>query len=268
MSDPYRQAAYRCLHCEDAPLRAYGDRLVCDTCGGILLEVADLEAAIADLAPDPVVLLDQEERGLGCPRCARKVVACRLAVGKLWFDAPLLRCRDHGVWFEGDQLAGVFERIGRSQHRGAGHGRSYGGVGGGLALHRAREKRSPRPMFGTAYRDQRLACPACEHALGYTAGRWGCTECLGVFVEDAALATMVAAMTSDPWELPELTGAAGQRACPICAAKMIVEPLEGVTVDRCAGHGVWFDPHELASALAHTTEPAPRGLRAWLRSLF
>jgi len=49
----------------------------------------------------------------------------------------------------------------------------------------------------------------------------------------------------------------------------VVEPLEGETVDRCAEHGVWFDPAELEGALQHAAgvEPATER-RSWLWRLF
>lgn len=48
---------------------------------------------------------------------------------------------------------------------------------------------------------------------------------------------------------------------------MIVEVLEGVTIDRCDVHGVWFDDPELEQALHHSSAP-PDGLVAWLKRLF
>jgi len=268
MSDPYRSAAFPCLECTDAPLRKHGERLVCDSCGGLLLELADFEASVADLTMEPVRIVDVDELERRCPRCDRKLVQCRLEVGKLRFDDELLRCHDHGLWFANDQLAEVFERISRREGRGVGGGRSYGGVGASWIRHR-REARTPRePMFATAYGDRRIGCPACaERALVYGSGRWECGGCRGVFVEDDALAIMVAAMTAAPWELPVATGVDGPRVCPICGVAMLAEQLEGVPVDRCAGHGVWFDADELEVALAHTTEPPATGLRAWLRGL-
>ena len=48
---------------------------------------------------------------------------------------------------------------------------------------------------------------------------------------------------------------------------MIVELLEGVTIDRCAGHGVWFDDSELQAALHHASAE-PTGLGGWIKQLF
>jgi Zn-finger nucleic acid-binding protein len=92
--------------------------------------------------------------------------------------------------------------------------------------------------------------------------RWPCASCDGAFVENPALEQMMGEMRKAPWELPEAAGEAGARACPACAEAMVVQHLEGVEVDRCAAHGVWFDAGELAIAL-HGSAP-PRG---WLARL-
>lgn len=37
----------------------------------------------------------------------------------------------------------------------------------------------------------------------------------------------------------------GQRPCPICGAKMVVDHEEGIQTDVCSQHGVWLDLDEL-----------------------
>jgi Zn-finger nucleic acid-binding protein len=39
--------------------------------------------------------------------------------------------------------------------------------------------------------------------------------------------------------------APGQRECPICKRKMVVQCREALTVDTCPVHGVWLDSGEL-----------------------
>ena len=39
--------------------------------------------------------------------------------------------------------------------------------------------------------------------------------------------------------------APGERECPICGKKMLVEGREGMSVDTCPNHGVWLDSGEL-----------------------
>ena len=41
------------------------------------------------------------------------------------------------------------------------------------------------------------------------------------------------------------------RSCPSCGGAMAHDDLEGVPVDRCVDHGIWFDEAELQAAL-HT----------------
>jgi Zn-finger nucleic acid-binding protein len=148
---------------------------------------------------------------------------------------------------------------------------AFGGGGGasdGLAIH---GERSYRPvahtLFVSAHKDLALMCPACTTALAYHGDRWTCASCHGVFVENEALAAMVSEMALAPWSLPATTGHAGDRACPICEAPMAAEPVEGVAIDRCDMHGVWFDDHKLQQALLHASTP-PHGVGGWLKRLF
>jgi Zn-finger nucleic acid-binding protein len=39
----------------------------------------------------------------------------------------------------------------------------------------------------------------------------------------------------------------GERECPICKGKMVVEHEYGITVDVCSEHGMWLDRGELAA---------------------
>ena len=42
----------------------------------------------------------------------------------------------------------------------------------------------------------------------------------------------------------------GERECPICKKKMIVEVVEGVSLDSCQEHGVWLDFGELQGMMS------------------
>jgi ribosomal protein S27AE len=132
------------------------------------------------------------------------------------------------------------------------------------------QARRPRvhTLYVSAHKDRRLGCPACrDRVLGYHGDRWTCEGCGGGFVENAALVAMIEEMANGPWALPDASGTPGERPCPICSAAMVVEPFEGVTIDRCSEHGVWFDDSELQAALHHVADP-PTGLGAWLKRLF
>ncbi len=250
MTDPYRQAAYRCIRCENAPLRELmGGRLVCETCGGVLMEEADLFEAIGDLSSEVPQLVDDGEIQRACPRCERRLVGCALVIGRETYD-DVVRCDAHGVWIDAAQMLALFERLSRSSHAGAARGRSYGGVGEVLIVHGRRPRSRPRaPLYGTQHAT--LPCPVCAGAaLGFGGGKWSCARCRGVFVEDAALATMIAEMTGAPWQPPAPTSTIeGSRPCPVCSAGMIEEEMLSVLIERCPGHGVWFDGDELAAAL-------------------
>lgn len=139
----------------------------------------------------------------------------------------------------------------------------------GLTISRWQDRR-PRvhTLFVSAHKDRRLGCPSCEEtALDYAGDRWTCATCAGSFVENAALAAMIMEMSHQPWNVPPVSGAPGERACPICNAAMLVEVLEAVTIDRCVAHGVWFDDTELQTALHHVSGD-PQGIGGWLRRLF
>ena len=140
---------------------------------------------------------------------------------------------------------------------------------GGLAISHWQSRR-PRvhTLFVSAHKDRRLGCPSCkETALTYRGERWECGTCAGSFVENAALTAMVIEMSQKPWDVPVVSGAPGDRPCPVCAVPMTVEVLEAVTIDRCEPHGVWFDDHELQAALSHASA-APLGIGGWLKQLF
>ena len=48
-----------------------------------------------------------------------------------------------------------------------------------------------------------------------------------------------------------------------------LEDIERVPIDRCAEHGLWFDPSELLVMLERASgQFEPRGVRAWLEKLF
>ena len=131
MTDPYRDPERPCPACQ-APLREYRERLCCDACNGIMLAMADLTSAIAELTKiDPVVqFIDDPMRGAAgarmCPHCSAPMTTCRLDV-QLHESRPKLkpeldRCEAHGVWFDHEELAKVLEVLRRVGHGPAEHG--------------------------------------------------------------------------------------------------------------------------------------------------
>jgi Zn-finger nucleic acid-binding protein len=153
----------------------------------------------------------------------------------------------------------------------AGIARAFGAgspASSGLAISKWQHAR-PRAhtLFVSAHKNLPLACPACQVPLDYQGDRWACATCRGLFVENEALVALIREMALSPWELPAGAGKPGERACPICKTPLVVERLEGATIDRCDLHGVWFDEHELEQALHHAGTPSS-GLGAWLKRLF
>jgi Zn-finger nucleic acid-binding protein len=117
-----------------------------------------------------------------------------------------------------------------------------------------------------AYRDERPMCPSCQSALVSFGSRHACEQCKGVLVPAADVQEMLLAMTPTDLRLlderMEPGGADPDRGCPTCTAKMTQYVLEGVTIDRCIKHGIWFDGKELATVLERD---GMRGLAARVR---
>jgi ribosomal protein L37AE/L43A len=294
----YRTAPFSCPTCRNTSLREFQERLVCDECSGMLIADDDFAASIHELdnGTEPLVVSDEQASQSACPRCQAQMKTCTLAVGALVLRGRFLRCPTDGLWVPRSAMTATFARASRKAHHGYAGGRTGsagglvqpGGSGGlagamnsigqafgggvatgGLAIGNWRSSR-PRvhTLFVSAHKDRTLACPACKSAqLEYAGDRWSCATCAGSFVEDEALAAMVMEMANQPWEVPHLSGSPGDRACPVCAQPMVVEKLEGVTIDRCAPHGTWFDDTELQSALGHASAASP-GLASWIKRLW
>jgi len=305
MTDPYRSTDVVCPSCTSAavPLREFQGRLVCDECGGMLLEVADFRDSLreTDGSVDELVVVEMNPVGRPCPRCQVDLAWCVVHYGKLELSGAFQACAKHGIWVARDAMTKVFALVAR---RVSGRGTRGGGAGGtSKILHygnlagggmsgamnsiasafgssagsagglRVSSWASSRPrvhtLYVSAHKDKRLGCPTCQDtALAFAGDRWPCTTCEGTFVENAALEAMVQDLRTAPWEVPVVSGAPGERECPVCRAKMIVEVLEAVTIDRCGAHGVWFDEHELQDALQHVQSPEPSGVGGWIKKLF
>src|SRR4051812_30840720 len=104
MSDPYRDEALSCPACQ-APLRADGERLVCDVCSGELVTVAELGVVLREVTKMELDIGFTRERpsDLRCPRCTGAMTRCRIDVRLDRMHAhpwrSLFRCATDGVWF-------------------------------------------------------------------------------------------------------------------------------------------------------------------------
>lgn len=122
-------------------------------------------------------------------------------------------------------------------------------------------------------------CPVCRISLSQAGFTERCPQCTGAWIHEDALVGMMqertsAPMESLPWQPRELDQ---ERACAVCQKPMQAVSLGTVALDRCADHGVWFDPEELASVMKQAkqlkTEPKPtdddhRGILGSIAKLF
>jgi len=98
------------------PLREFQTRQVCDACHGMLLALPDLAHAITDITGlEPELEFHDEAPGTrACPKCAAAMTTLKLRVAldhEIEKPRPVLdRCVDHGLWFDKDELAAVFEK--------------------------------------------------------------------------------------------------------------------------------------------------------------
>ena len=134
MTDPYRDQTYPCPACQK-PLRPHLTRFVCDACNGMFLPLADLGGAIHDMTSiDPTFEFAHEKPGKrACPQCAQAMTTCKLVIsldGHVEHPHPELdHCAAHGLWFDEQELAQVFEKV-ATKGFGGGAGRKIGHVRG------------------------------------------------------------------------------------------------------------------------------------------
>jgi len=141
MTDPYRgnPPALACPAC-DATLREFRGRYACDACEGIMLTIEELVAGIHDMT-SVVATFEWTHEKPGkrtCPHCREAMTRCHVVV-HLEHDVEkpkpeLDRCAIHGVWFDREELAKVFEKV-ATKGFGGGVGRHFqadkSGVGDG-----------------------------------------------------------------------------------------------------------------------------------------
>jgi Zn-finger nucleic acid-binding protein len=290
-STPYRSTTNTCPSCS-APLREFAKRLVCDQCAGIMIGTKDFNAACEDVAGIDLALEihDDTKTEIPCPRCGVAMANAKVTLADKKLKSKFLHCERDGLWCAVGVLTGVFAIIGRTwggahaSSRGAGSTTGLDGLpvpqhrpaSGALAISNWGDRPRRRPRTVTPvniYSTQALGCPACpieaRRELLFAGDRWGCAGCHGAFVERGALEALVEEMANQPFELAAPSGAAGTRPCPVCTQAMIVEQLGvSTTIDRCEKHGVWFDEHELQTALVEIGIPEKTGLVGWLKRLF
>lgn len=132
-----------------------------------------------------------------------------------------------------------------------------------------------------------FACPNCAVAMtaSSTRGLWvhRCQSCGGIWLDRIAAEHV---RTKFDAEIARLAGEAdahgsgvvreGARACPACRGRLGTFQHEGLTLDGCAAHGIFFDKNELrallgqrpgavaVSAQAGDSEPPPSSGTDWV----
>jgi hypothetical protein len=107
-------------------MRPYGKRLCCDACGGIMLTPDDLLRAIHDHTGTRALLrlVVGDDGKRRCPRCQVPMGVCHLEATLEGQPAALTpeldRCVEHGVWFDVDELAIIFEAARKATDPGGG----------------------------------------------------------------------------------------------------------------------------------------------------
>lgn len=101
--------------------------------------------------------------------------------------------------------------------------------------------------------NQNGVCPGCGNELDERGTRLVCSTCESVFVTNEDLESMMNDLSPDTQlHLAQRLGAVNEetpRACPRCATPMRSVTLQGVGLEQCGAHGVWFDKTELAKVL-------------------
>jgi Zn-finger nucleic acid-binding protein len=102
------------------------------------------------------------------------------------------------------------------------------------------------------HRDRFDACPDCHVALNSYGTRLVCPGCNGCLLAAAELEELLNSTSPDdvrPLSRRLFAATATTRGCPRCATAMTAHALYDITIDRCATHGIWCDPEELAAVL-------------------
>jgi hypothetical protein len=134
---PYRDQNLACPGCNQT-LRPFRTRFVCDSCLGMFVTLPDLTEALTELTGQTptLELIDDKGGARHCPRCPATLKRCHLRVvfgEEVAKPRPELdRCNEHGIWFDKDEMAAVFEKAyAKVGHQGGGPGRGIGGGSSG-----------------------------------------------------------------------------------------------------------------------------------------
>ena len=87
--------------------------MTCATCGGVMLGADELIEALSAMNSDELAAIDDLVRPAvvtqrPCPRC--RALMDGASIGAVVID----RCAEHGIWFDGKELAAVLEASGEA----------------------------------------------------------------------------------------------------------------------------------------------------------
>jgi Zn-finger nucleic acid-binding protein len=132
-----------------AGMEARGTRVVCAKCGGGLITSAELESMLNELSLDDERPLEQRllpgtATRRGCPKCKTEMTPFTM------YEVTIDRCAEHGVWFDGEELARVLNANGQAYAERNHEGQAPGSLGGlfGSTL---------RALFGPLIKKRKLA---------------------------------------------------------------------------------------------------------------
>lgn len=119
----------------------------------------------------------------------------------------------------------------------------------------------------------RVTCPRCEDPAlsprrALHVEHLSCAACGGLWFERSAFAEL-AAHIDLPFEEPlgePVVSALAAPPCPRCRTALSRRQLaDGLFIDVCVEHGIWFDIDELTPTLDRLAELADRDRSAWAR---
>jgi hypothetical protein len=130
-------------------MEARGTRVVCARCGGGLVTNAELESMMNELSPDDERPLEQRllpgsAKARGCPRCKIPMTPFTM------YEVTIDRCAEHGVWFDGEELARVLQANGEAYAERNAEGQAPGSLGGILGS-------TLRALFAPLIKKRKLA---------------------------------------------------------------------------------------------------------------
>ncbi len=117
-------------------------------------------------------------------------------------------------------------------------------------------------MSTSPFRSSAFSCPKCKLALVATddvPDAFGCRQCGGMWLGEAAASSLEAAMNEALVDASttlansaavEPGAEVGLRGCPICEQPLERTRVARVTLDICNLHGTWFDRNELRAFAA------------------